>query len=94
MRSEIYIIGFILLITLFQVESSPGHNVHDYYKCNSDYARRNYRHCKEVDQESRNYGRVGRGIQNSYNHANNNNNINFLTVVASVVLGLSQYLRN
>jgi hypothetical protein len=92
MRITIFGIGFVLLLTILQVQSSPGHNVHDYYKCNSDYARRNYRHCEEVDQESRNSGRVGRGLEQHYNQATTSN-IHIITVLASVLLGLNQYLR-
>lgn len=93
MRIEILSIAVVLLFATLQVtEGAPGHNVHDYYKCNSDYARRNYRHCAEDDlDESRNFGRVGRNIDH-YNTASNIH-LSTLTVMASVVLGLYQTLR-
>jgi len=95
MRITIFSVGLVLLLAIIQVESSPGHNVHDYYKCNSDYARRNYRHCKEVDQESRNYGsRVGRNINHQDYSAANTNTISYVAVLASVVLGLNELLRH
>jgi len=94
MRITFFSVGFVLLLAIIQVESSPGHNVHDYYKCNSDYARRNYRHCKEEDQEARNYGRVGRNINHQDYSAASSSSISYITVLASVVLGLNELLRH
>jgi len=93
MRIQIISAVFCILLSIVQVYGSPGHNIHDYYKCNSDYARRNYRHCRNSGQaESRNFGRVGRGIEH-YNAAHSIQP-STITVLASVVLGMYEFMRH
>ena len=45
--------------------------------------RRNYRHCKEEDQEARNYGRVGRNINHQDYSAASSSSISYITGINS-----------
>jgi len=64
MRIQIIVCLLAVFLPVFQ--GKPGHMVHDYYKCASDYYRQNFKHCKENEIYN---SRQGRGLDAQYSSA-------------------------
>jgi len=47
MKCQILTVLLVLAVFLPCYNSKPGHLVHDFYKCTSEYYKMNYKHCRE-----------------------------------------------
>jgi len=88
---RIELVFCILAIFLPVFQSKPGHMVHDYYKCASDYYRKNFKHCKEAEAYN---SRRGRGLEGQYSSAHSNlpnSSHSILLGLAAVLASLNRF---
>ena len=74
------ILAAILLIFITETDSTPGHLVHDFYKCESEYFKAFFKRCKRNLPHHR----------NSATSAHTSTNLLVMMVAASITLIVSR----